>query len=384
MMIKNYKIKYYFCYILIFLSILNNLNKSFSKEDLKVSVVIPVYNSEKFLKKAIKSVINQTYSNLEIIVIDDFSKDKSTEIIEKFAKLDGRIKFIKNEQNLGVSATRNKGIKFSTGDYIYFFDSDDYLDKGYIKEFIKYAKMYDNPDILIFNNVIIFSHFYTMLSVYSNNLKTEAKVIDNKKMKVEEFGYANWNKMFKSELVKTNNSLFPENINYAEDQCFNVKNLLNAENIIIVNNVNKYHYRKSKNSLSDIEGKDKLYSVIKVFNYYVDYLIANHNNTNISLNLNLILAVLKNKKNINQSDYKFARNLFIKNKELILDNKQLYNAYALRDFNNVLKFDKYNDFLKYSFKLKIITRFYFITFIVVFLFFVKIIVGSIKKRFRKN
>ena len=98
---------------------------------MKISVIVPVYNSEKYIEKCIESIINQTYRNIEIIFINDGSTDESLNIIHKYKKLDNRIKVI-NQSNSGVSAARNKGIKNSIGDYITFVDSDDHIDSKMI------------------------------------------------------------------------------------------------------------------------------------------------------------------------------------------------------------------------------------------------------------
>jgi glycosyltransferase involved in cell wall biosynthesis len=90
-----------------------------------VSVVMPVYNAEKYVKESVESILNQTYKNFELIVIDDGSKDKSFEIVAELAAKDKRIKLLKNDRNLGVSATRNKCIDFSDGEYVALMDSDD-------------------------------------------------------------------------------------------------------------------------------------------------------------------------------------------------------------------------------------------------------------------
>lgn len=90
-----------------------------------VSIIMPTYNSEKYISYSIKSVINQSYSKWELLVIDDGSNDETSNIIKKFQKVDTRIKYIRNEKNLGVSATRNRGIKLSRGTWIAFLDSDD-------------------------------------------------------------------------------------------------------------------------------------------------------------------------------------------------------------------------------------------------------------------
>lgn len=90
-----------------------------------VSIIMPSYNSEDFLEKAIQSVVDQTYTNWELLVIDDGSKDRSLAIAEEFAKKDTRVKMIRNEENLGIAKTRNKGIQLAKGKYIAFLDSDD-------------------------------------------------------------------------------------------------------------------------------------------------------------------------------------------------------------------------------------------------------------------
>ena len=106
----------------------------------KISIITPLYNGEEFITHAIHSVINQTYENWELIIIDDFSKDKSFEIICDYAKKDKRIQIIKNEKNLGVVETRNKGIREATGRYIAFLDSDDTWNNNKLEKQITFMK----------------------------------------------------------------------------------------------------------------------------------------------------------------------------------------------------------------------------------------------------
>ena len=101
-------------------------------EKIKVSIIVAIYNSEKFLEKLIRSIINQTYKNLEIILVDDGSPDESGKICDEFAKTDNRIKVI-NKKNGGACEARNVGIKESTGDYISIIDGDDWLTNDYIE-----------------------------------------------------------------------------------------------------------------------------------------------------------------------------------------------------------------------------------------------------------
>ena len=104
--------------------------------DCLVSVIVPIYNVEKYLNKCIESIINQTYKNLEIILIDDGSTDKSGKICDRFAKKDNRIKVI-HQKNAGVSSARNTGIDSADGLWIAFIDSDDWVEENYIKNLIE-------------------------------------------------------------------------------------------------------------------------------------------------------------------------------------------------------------------------------------------------------
>ena len=97
----------------------------------KISVIVPVYNVEKYIGECIKSIINQDYENIEIILVDDGSNDKSGEICDEYTLKDKRVKVI-HKENGGVSSARNRGIESSTGEYIAFVDGDDYVTKDYV------------------------------------------------------------------------------------------------------------------------------------------------------------------------------------------------------------------------------------------------------------
>lgn len=118
-----------------------------------ISIVVPIYNVEKYLKKCIDSIINQTYKNLEIILVDDGSPDNCPKICDDYAKLDSRIKVI-HKKNGGLSDARNNGIKNSTGKYISFIDSDDYIEQNMIEELYKAIK--EGSQIAICNRLEYF------------------------------------------------------------------------------------------------------------------------------------------------------------------------------------------------------------------------------------
>ncbi len=117
-----------------------------------VSVIVPIYNSEDCLAKCIESIIKQTYINLQIILVDDGSTDSCSEICDKYEKEDRRIKVI-HKENKGASGARNSGLRFATGEYIAFVDSDDWIEEDLLEELMNCAKK-NNADIVGFNSNI--------------------------------------------------------------------------------------------------------------------------------------------------------------------------------------------------------------------------------------
>lgn len=112
-----------------------------------VSVVIPVYNAERYLKECLESVMNQTYKNLQIVVVDDASTDRSKEIIKEFGHKDKRVIILSNETNLGISKTRNVGLSIAIGDYYAPMDSDDVIEPNKMEMLVKFLD--ENPDYIV-------------------------------------------------------------------------------------------------------------------------------------------------------------------------------------------------------------------------------------------
>ena len=103
----------------------------------KVSVIVPMYNVEKYVSKCLDSLQKQTLKDIEIICVDDLSTDSTVNIVANLSKQDNRIKLIKNEINVGAAITRNNGLEIATGEYIYFIDSDDWIDDDYLEKMVK-------------------------------------------------------------------------------------------------------------------------------------------------------------------------------------------------------------------------------------------------------
>ena len=143
---------------------------------MKVTIVIPVYNVEKYLSKCIKSVINQTYKNIEIILVDDGSKDNSGIMCDNFAKKDSRITVV-HKENGGLSSARNVGIEIATGESVFFVDSDDYISEDCISKMVELMETY-NADISIVQMKYILEN---MNEEYITNEKEKVYVMDTER-----------------------------------------------------------------------------------------------------------------------------------------------------------------------------------------------------------
>lgn len=210
-----------------------------------VSIVVPVYNCENYIERCIKSLLEQTYKNIEIILINDGSKDRSLDICKKYSNIDKRIVII-DKKNEGVSKARNTGIKKSNGKFISFVDADDYIDNTFIEEMLKKLYEYD-ADYVTCGYKRIYNEDH--IEYVNNNL--EEQVIDaneyiTKLLNVQNgYGFAHM-KLIKKEKIQ--NIEFNPNIQVGEDALFNIMLCENLEKIAIYNK-SLYNYFFNQNSV---------------------------------------------------------------------------------------------------------------------------------------
>lgn len=203
--------------------------------DQVISVIIPIYNVEKYLEKCIKSVVNQTYSNLEIILVDDGSTDSCPKICDDWAKKDSRIIVI-HKKNGGLSSARNAALDIMQGDYVIFVDSDDWIEPDMAQSMLSYA-LENNADIVcsgfFFENIDC-THTKQIVSenVFENKDIAENLLLDNIRPEV-------CSKLYKADLIKQ--FRFDEKIKYAEDLPFNFY-LMQKANKLITTETWFYHY----------------------------------------------------------------------------------------------------------------------------------------------
>lgn len=235
-----------------------------------VSVIIPVYNVERYIKDCIESLLKQTYKNLEIILVDDGSTDNSCKICSEYLNYD-YIKLIKQE-NRGVSNARNTGIQNSKGDYIIFVDPDDIVSQEFVKILVQTIEM-NQTDIVCCEYTRKIEDLYFKGKIKSK-LKS-AQYAENKILKNSYIDGYIWNKIFKASIIKNNNLKFPNGITIWEDLYFVIKYLRNCKNVAIIKN-KLYFYRVRDNSAVANEGdirkiKDKVIVFHKLFDEYNNY-----------------------------------------------------------------------------------------------------------------
>lgn len=238
----------------------------------KLSIIVPVYNGEKSLPRCLDSIIKQDYKDLEIIVVDDGSKDKSFEVMNEYAKKDERIVVI-HKENGGVSSTRNKALDLAKGEYIQFIDVDDWLPFDASKSLIR--SMEDN------NVELVVGDFYRVIddktakkgSYKKGGVISRNEYADKMMLSPADFYYGVlWNKLYKKSIIDTYHIRMDENIDYCEDVIFNLEYLLYVKNIFILKSP-VYYYHLSEGSLvtQSLNISNIVKMKLEVIKYYNDF-----------------------------------------------------------------------------------------------------------------
>ncbi len=226
------------------------------KEEL-VTLLVPVYNTEKYIKKCLESIVNQTYKNLEIILIDDGSNDNSGKICDEYAKKDSRIEVF-HKENQGSSAEKNFGLSIAKGRYISFIDSDDYLEPTLIEKLVKSIEI-NQSDIAICN---FFPNSTTDLEETFTASQALTYIMNKRYFR----GY-NWNKLYKTEIAK--DIQFCTDIYMSEDLLFNCNYLLKAKKCSYIDE-KLYHYNENNNSISNSKLSKKYLTIIDSYDRLVN------------------------------------------------------------------------------------------------------------------
>ena len=323
-MFKNYYKLKIFIYFIFLILLLNDFSNLFVFNPI-LSIIIPIYNDEKFLPFCLNSIINQTIKNIEIICIDDGSTDNSLKILKKYKKKDNRLIII-SQKNQGSGIARNRGINMSRGQYLAFMDSDDIYPNNYILE-LMYNKCTKNNVFICGGGLKVFQTYNKTILFYKQNklyiFKNEGIInyIDYQ----FDFGYYRF--LFNTQFIKKNKIYFPNYLRY-QDPPFFVKAMILAKKFYALKETT-YLYRNS-NKVKWNERK-----ILDQFKGIIDCLILSEKNNLkdlyckilIHLNSNLFLTPLKI----------FIKNKNIKNKIIIIIKKYITIKKCNFNLNNIYK-----------------------------------------------
>ncbi len=229
---------------------------------IKVSVIIPVYNSDKYLPRCLDSVCNQTLTDIEIICIDDFSSDKSLEIIKEYKKNYSNLIFVQQEQNQGASIARNAGLSLAQGEYLAFVDSDDEIDLDFYEKLYAKAKE-ENSDIVRGRAIEI---------NYYGNKNFVPQIEQSNKL----FFLTYWLiAIYKRSLIVQNNISFSTSHCLGEDLLFLNQALMAAKDLKLVDSVYYHYHRRPDSSDSEMLSEIKIQSALDVYEAIIDNINAN-------------------------------------------------------------------------------------------------------------
>jgi glycosyltransferase involved in cell wall biosynthesis len=280
----------------------------------KVSIIIPVYNVEKYLPKCLDSVCNQTLKDIEVICINDASQDSSLSILQGYSIKDSRVKIVDLKENRGPSNARNEGLRLASGEFIGFLDSDDYIDDNFYESLYLKAVETDSEVVKGGN-----------LKNYYPNGDVKVDMI-NSKIKESKFNFncQFTTAIFSNNLLTDNNIKFPDDMAVYEDPVFVIKASYFANKIEFVDSVT-YHRISRDDSSTRVKWDDKK---LEDFLKYIDFVNDFYKNKDLS-NSNRILVCSG-----------LANHLLLMREIKSKENKDMYNKYTKKYMSQVVMLNK--------------------------------------------
>ena len=296
----------------------------------KVSIIVPVYNAEKYLVRSLNSILNQTYKNLEIIIIDDCSTDNSKKIIKEYALKDNRIIPFYSEINQGVSKSRNIGLSTFSGDYVVFVDADDFMVKDCIEIMVNAAYEYDS-DIVDSYHMIVYENKGKKYYFTEGKVPKNVLVMGNLEDNIEILDKATYitGKLIDKKVL--NNLYFDENLKRYEDLVFEHILKKRIKNMVFLNDVMYYYVQVSGSLINTLGEKHLAYldAAKEVINNYSD------SSNEIKLRIESLLFT---------NAFLTGITKIIKNDKTDKENADLLIDY-FQEFNNIFKTWKTNKYI---------------------------------------
>lgn len=298
----------------------------------KVSIIVSVFKVEKYLKRCIESLINQTLREIEIILVDDGSPDNSPKICDNYKEKDDRVKVI-HKSNGGVSAARNRGLDIAEGDFVLFIDSDDWCENIMIEEMYNRANK-DESDIVacsytidyVNNNFSVKKEIGTEAN-YTNNIDEAIYILDSNGM----FNVV-WNKLYRKKILIDNNILFDISCTTGEDLLFNCVVYTKIKKASFINE-KLYHYMREDDDTLVTKYRSNLFDKIKQFNNARNELYKNYNMTD--------------ERYVNVYINKYCENIFLCIPNLYRKNTNLKWNDKIEFYKQIFKDQKTNKYIQH-------------------------------------
>lgn len=314
-------------------------------EDL-ITIVVPVYKVEKYLEKCINSILSQTYSNLEIILVDDGSPDNCGKMCDTYAKKDNRIKVI-HKENGGLSDARNAGIEIAKGKYITFIDSDDYIEEDYI-EFLYNLIKENNVKVSICSHTVIYDTGRIIEKATNEHSILEAKTTIERILYDEGIDISAWAKMYETQLFA--DTKYPKGRLF-EDSATTCKILSKCDKIAI-GSVSKYNYIIRSESITNEDFSTKKMDLIISTEEIGNFILEKYPDLQKAVQRRVMYAYLSTLSQLANSNKKYPEQETLmkyinKNRKEVLKDKRIPKRDRIALLVTTLGFKTYKIFWKY-------------------------------------
>lgn len=313
----------------------------------KVSIIIPVYNTENYISSCLESVLGQTLEEIEIICVNDGSKDNSAQILNTYAKSDTRIKIISYKNNMGQAYARNRGIEIANGEYIGFIDSDDMIDSNYYKYLYSRAKEY-HADISSAKVMYIFNNNKKAIGNWITSGYLDGRILISTVDKIDRVyqccSSASGKSIFSTSLIKNNKIKYLEGYLH-EDQLFTIEAYYNANKIITENNDSPCYYYKIRdsssmniNNIMEARYKKRFFDQLFIINKILEYIETSSNSSMLAETLNKYFEKIIERQ-INDINYAYIDEFFMHINQMQLSHdflKRMKRKKVKRRIKNIL------------------------------------------------
>lgn len=243
------------------------------KQDALISVIIPVYNSEKYVSRCLDSIINNTYKNLQIICVNDGSTDRSLELIAEYANKDDRIIPL-TKDNGGAASARNEGMRIAKGDCLSFVDADDWLHPQFFEIMLR-SMLSGNADAVMCPLQRTDQYFADFETLDAGQDSTEVLTEGDfgKQKRFEEFRKYSCGVLYRKESVK---HFFPERLKVTEDNLFNLLNVTSFSEIVILKHPMYYYFNNNESVMNTYDGMDAYHDFFLTCDYLTQWKLEDH------------------------------------------------------------------------------------------------------------